>query len=234
MLNIPQLLPAALACAVCFSLPIASAEETISVYEHGGTRITTNDAPTLIQVSEDRIVSMRPTITLNESVNASGAPELQIRVSVPVDVPFGDWSIASSESDILTFSPGLGHQIEVGNYVVGPRVDQPQLRLSYEVAAFSGRDPSQGPWLSGDITFNIKSLERNASGQIESLLATYSASSTGAWRRPNLPGVTGSIAYNVPVSSVPEGGSVALMLAGLLVAGAATRRRADGRHTEVI
>ena len=234
MLNVPQLLPAALACAVCFSLPVASAEETISVYEHGGTRITTNDAPTLIQVSEDRIVSMRPTITLNESVNASGAPELQIRVSVPVDVPFGDWSIASSEVDVLTFSPGLGHQIEVGNYVVGPSSEQPRFRLTYEHAAFSHRDPFFDPWLSGDITFNIKSLERNASGQIESLSATYSASSTSAWRRPKLPGVSGSIAYNVPVSSVPEGGSVALMLAGLLVAGVATRRRPDGKRTEVI
>lgn len=226
MRHVHAFVPAALALAFQFS-PVghamAATAKTISVFEFGSTRITSEDAPVLVQIDETRTRSLRPTFELTESVTSYGAPELTLRVGKPVAVPFGDWYIASDSADIITFTPGVGGSIGVGSYNGEAGVAGVGLRLNHTYPAFSGGD-DQGPWFAGKINFTIETMERDTSGHIVSFSATYSSERLDYWRQPGKPGVTGSIQYNMP-SAVPEPDAIALVLSGFAAVGLLSRRQ---------
>lgn len=221
------LAPAALALVIQLGSvghSMAATADTISVFEFGSNRITSEDAPVLVHVSETQTLSLRTKFELTESVTGDGAPELTFRVVKPVAVQFADWEIPSDAAEIITFSPGVGGSIGVGSYNGKVGAAGVQLTLRHTYPAFSGAE-DQGPWLAGDFNFTIETLERDSSGHILSFSATYSSEYLSYWRNPySKPGVTGSIQYNMP-TAVPEANALALALSGFAAVGFVCRRK---------
>lgn len=221
------LVPAALALAIQLGSvghAMAATADTISVFEFGSARITSEDAPVLVRVSETETLSLRTKFELTESVRGDGAPELTLRVVKPVAVQFADWEIPSDTAEIITFSPGVGGSIGVGSYNGTAGLAGGQLILSHTYPAFSGAE-DQGPWFAGAFNFTIETMERDSSGHILSFSATYSSEYLSYWRNPyTKPGVTGSIQYNMP-TAVPEANALALALSGFAAVGLVCRRK---------
>lgn len=220
-------MPPVLACALSMgwaahAAPIST--ETISVYEFGKEKISSNDTPVLVPVDEQTTLSVRPTFELTESFVLNGAHQLRMVITEPVAVLFGDWYVPSGSGTILTFTAGAGDRIENGTYVGSPNdLNSPQLTLSRTYPAFSHGEDG-GPWFAGETSFSIESLQRDAAGQIQSFSATFSSKFLNYWRAPWEPGMTGRLLYNMP-SAVPEADAVALLLSGLTAVGLLSRRQ---------
>lgn len=211
----------ALACALSMggaAQATPTSTDTISVYELGSKKISSNDAPVLVPVDEQTTLSVSPTFELTESFAQNGAHQLRMVITEPVAVLFGDWFVPSGSGTILTFTAGMGDRIENGTYVGSPYdINSPQLTLSHTSPAFShGGDG--GPWFAGGTSFTIDSLQRDAAGQIESFSATFSSEFLNYWGASGEPGMTGHLLYNMP-SAVPESNVLALGFSGLAAVG---------------
>lgn len=217
----------ALACALTTGhVPLANAStsDTMSVYELGATKITTDDEPVLVQTGFTTFDSHQPTFELAESLNSQGAHQIVVKVSDPVAVQFGDWQVPSAYTHTLTFTAGQGQQLGLGTYVAAYEHNgqDPDLRLSHDFPAFCPCFDS-GPWLNA-ATFTIDHLERDAGGKIQSFSASFSSEHVEYWRDPGPYSLAGHIQYNMPISAVPEPDTIALLLAGLTFASVRARR----------